>query len=239
MPDGSTLTMPPPSVVASALEALDLAPGASFLDVGCGSGYVTALAAVMAGPGGAVHGIECMSSRLEAARANMRRLRERVPAASHLVSAAGPSPATAASAAEALAGAALSLSNVLIPECTDGRLYDALYCDTSIGEEDLPSFLSLLRSGGRAVVVLGEELLLLTRGPSGEAHDFARASLCKVSGDFGELEDPTPWEVQEAIARIKAREHKRGLEQAKVGGARMDRRAPPGPGRRAFRALPR
>jgi protein-L-isoaspartate O-methyltransferase len=218
MPDGSTLTMPPPSVVATALEALDVAPGGSFLDVGCGSGYVTAVAAVMAGPGGSVHGIECMSSRLEAARANMRRLRERVPAASHLVSAAAPGAAAAASAAEALAGATLTLSNVLVPECTDGRQYDALYCDTSVSEEDLPSFLSLLRPGGRAAVVLGEELLLLTRGPSGQGHDFTRDVLTKVSGDFGELEDPTPWEVQEAIARIKAREHKRGLEQAKVRG---------------------
>lgn len=218
MPDGSTLTMPPPSVVAMALEALDLAPGRAFLDVGCGSGYVTAVAAVMVGPAGSVHGIECVSSRLEAARANMRRLRERLPGSSALVGAAAPAAAVASSAADALSGAALSLGNVLIPECTDGLLYDALYCDTSVGEEDLPAFLSLLRPRGRAVVVIDEELLLLTRD-GGDAHDFSRAALTKVSGDFGELEDPTPWEVQEAIARIKAREHKKGLEQAKVGAA--------------------
>jgi protein-L-isoaspartate O-methyltransferase len=217
MPDGSTLTMPPPSVVATALEALDLAPGCAFLDVGCGSAYVTAVAAVMAGPAGTVHGIECMTSRLEAARANMRRLRERLPASSHLVSATSPAAATASSAAEALAAASLCLSNVLIPECTDGLMYDCLYCDTSVGEEDLPAFLSLLRPGGRAVVVIDEELLLLTRAGA-DPHDFSRSALTKVTGDFGELEDPTPWEVQEAIARIKAREHKKGLEQAKVGG---------------------
>jgi len=216
MPDSSTLTMPPPSVVATALEALELSPGRAFLDVGCGSGYVTAVAAVMVGPTGTVHGIECMSSRLEAARGNLRRLRERLPASSQLVSAASPAAAAASTAAEALSVAALSLSNVLIPECTDGLLYDALYCDTSIGEEDLPAFLSLLRPQGRMVVVIDEELLLLTRASS-DAHDFARTMLMKVSGDFGELEDPTPWEVQEAIARIKSREHRKGLDQAKVG----------------------
>jgi protein-L-isoaspartate O-methyltransferase len=217
MPDGSTLTMPPPSVVATALEALDLSPGRAFLDVGCGSGYVTAVAAVMVGPSGTVHGIECVSSRLEAARSNLRRLRERLPGSSCLVGAASPAAVAASSAPDALAAAALTLSNVLVPECTEGLLYDALYCDTSVGEEDLPSFLALLRHGGRAVVVLEEELLLLTR-TGADAHDFSRAALAKVSGDFGELEDPTPWEVQEAIARIKAREHKKGLEQAKVGG---------------------
>jgi protein-L-isoaspartate O-methyltransferase len=217
--DGSTLTMPPPSVVAIALEALELGPGASFLDVGCGSGYVTAVAAVMAGPAGCVQGIECVSSRLEGARANLRRLRERLPASSHHLMCASPAVVEASfGAGEALAAAGLSLSNVLIPECTNGRLYDAVYCDTSVSEEDLPSFLALLRPGGRAVVVLEEELLLLARtGP--EPHEFSRGALAKVCGDFGELEDPTPWEVQEAIVRIKAREHKKGLEQAKVGFA--------------------
>ena len=64
---------------------------------------------------------------------------------------------------KALAGVDLSLSNVLIPECTDGQLYDALYCDTTLSEEDLPAFLSLLRPQGRMTVVIEEELLLITR----------------------------------------------------------------------------
>ena len=36
-----------------------------------------------------------------------------------------------------------------------------------------------------------------------------------IGSDFGELEDPTPWEIQEAIRRIKERERRRGAEQAK------------------------
>jgi protein-L-isoaspartate O-methyltransferase len=216
MPDSSTLTLPPPSIVSMALEALDLAPGHAFLDVGCGTGYVTAVAAVMVGPCGTVHGIECISSRLEGARANLRRLRERLPASSHhLITAAAPVAAAAVGALEALSAAALRLSNVLIPECTDGVMYDAIYCDTSIGEEDLPAFLALLKPTGRAAVVINEELLLICRGGAGP-HDFGRAVISKVSGDLGELEDPTPWEVQEAIARIKDREHRNGVEHAKV-----------------------
>ncbi len=60
MSDGSTMTLPPPSFVAMALERLALGgrtssgqPGAaSFLDVGCGTGYVTALAACLVGDKG-------------------------------------------------------------------------------------------------------------------------------------------------------------------------------------------
>lgn len=63
MSDGSTMTLPPPSFVAMALEKLALGAGsgpagsgikgaASFLDVGCGTGYVTALAACLVGDKG-------------------------------------------------------------------------------------------------------------------------------------------------------------------------------------------
>jgi protein-L-isoaspartate(D-aspartate) O-methyltransferase len=78
MTDGSTMTLPPPSFVATALEKLCLGPSTSFLDVGCGTAYVTALAACLVGDKGSVHGIECVSSRLEAARSNMKQLRERL-----------------------------------------------------------------------------------------------------------------------------------------------------------------
>lgn len=216
MTDGSTLTLPPPHFVATALEKLDPAPGASFLDVGCGSAYVTAVAACMAGPMGTVHGIECLSSRLEGARNNLRNLRDRLPA-QHL------GQALVSNAASALSRVQLTLTNVLIPECTDGHLYDCIYCDTTLSEEDLPAFLSLLKPMGRMVVVIEDEALLITR--SHDPHDFSREGLMKMTpGDFGELEDPTPWEVQEAITRIKSRECQKGLSQAKVGPRGVGRR---------------
>ena len=56
MQDASILTVPPPSFVAKALEQLALQPGESFLDVGCGSGYVTALAACLIMPSPVIKG---------------------------------------------------------------------------------------------------------------------------------------------------------------------------------------
>jgi SAM-dependent methyltransferase len=74
MSDGSTMTLPPPSFVASALERLGVGRTAtSFLDVGCGTGYVTALAACLIGdvPGAQVQVglaldgyLHCISLRL-------------------------------------------------------------------------------------------------------------------------------------------------------------------------------
>lgn len=74
-------------------------------------------------------------------------------------------------------------------------------------------------------VVIEEELLCITRSGA-DAHDFTRESVARIQGDYGELEDPTPWEVQEAIARIKQREMSKGLTQAKV----RDRRTQQGGG---------
>jgi protein-L-isoaspartate O-methyltransferase len=137
--------------------------------VGAGSGFVTALAACMLGGGGTVHGIECLSSRLEQARANLRVLRERLPPENMLRGLLGD-------AHSALAAARLSLTNVLIPECTDGQLYDAIYCDTTLSEEDLPAFLALLKPQGRMTVVIEEELLCITRSGADAhcPHDFTR-----------------------------------------------------------------
>ncbi|QJW36355.1 protein-L-isoaspartate O-methyltransferase family protein [Cellulosimicrobium protaetiae] len=47
-----------PSTVAAMLRLLDVAPGARVLDVGSGSGWTTALLAVLVGPSGSVLGVE-------------------------------------------------------------------------------------------------------------------------------------------------------------------------------------
>jgi hypothetical protein len=55
----------------------------------------------------------------------------------------------------------------------DGTTFDALYCDASLSEEDLPMFLSLLKQRGRMFVVIEEEAVLVTR-TGDDAHDFTR-----------------------------------------------------------------
>ena len=58
LPIGLGQTCSQPSTVAAMLRLLDVPPGARVLDVGAGSGWTTALLAVLVGPGGSVLGVE-------------------------------------------------------------------------------------------------------------------------------------------------------------------------------------
>jgi len=58
LPIGWGQTNSQPSTVRAMLRLLDVAPGQRVLDVGCGSGWTTALLAHLVGPNGAVLGVE-------------------------------------------------------------------------------------------------------------------------------------------------------------------------------------
>lgn len=58
LPIGFGQTNSQPSTVRAMLDLLEVAPGQRVLDVGCGSGWTTALVADLVGPGGSVVGVE-------------------------------------------------------------------------------------------------------------------------------------------------------------------------------------
>ena len=62
-----------PSPVADMLELLAVEPGQRVLDVGCGSGWTTALLAALVGPGGTVRGVELVPELVEQGRQNLSR----------------------------------------------------------------------------------------------------------------------------------------------------------------------
>jgi protein-L-isoaspartate(D-aspartate) O-methyltransferase len=60
-----------PTTVRHLLELLDVTPGDRVLDVGCGSGWTTALLAHLVGPKGEVYGVEIVPELVEFGRSNL------------------------------------------------------------------------------------------------------------------------------------------------------------------------
>ncbi|WP_436698819.1 protein-L-isoaspartate O-methyltransferase family protein [Nocardioides sp. BYT-33-1] len=75
LPLGYGVTNSQPSTVRAMLTLLDVEPGDRVLDVGCGSGWSTALLAHLAGPHGHVVGVELIPEVLAMARAALGRSR--------------------------------------------------------------------------------------------------------------------------------------------------------------------
>lgn len=70
---GYGATISAPHMHANALEAIldKLVEGAKVLDVGSGSGYLTACMAHMVGPSGKVHGVEHIGELVKQSKANI------------------------------------------------------------------------------------------------------------------------------------------------------------------------
>lgn len=73
LPIGYGQTNSQPTTVRNLLALLDAQPGDRVLDVGCGSGWTTALLAELVGSGGEVIGVEVVPELVEFGRANLAR----------------------------------------------------------------------------------------------------------------------------------------------------------------------
>ncbi|CAM9680233.1 unnamed protein product [Phaeothamnion confervicola] len=95
-----------PHMYATALDALDLHPGLSFLNIGSGTGYFNSVVAAVTGADAINHGVEIHADVLEhARRCNIAHVRRWL--ASRTAEQGGHAPAAAGSAASATAGAAI------------------------------------------------------------------------------------------------------------------------------------
>ena len=175
-----------PHMHATCLEALDLRPGASVLDVGVGCGVVAAAAAVIVGRGGRVVGIDVRRECVALARDNIARL-------------AAGCPQYAAAAAEC----SIEHGNAFITQGTPHRgAYDRVHVGASCPPSALPPLLRLLkpRGGTMVVPVAPSDLRVITVKPTGAVTQRVVSQV-----RFSELEVPTDAEVVLATLRLERR----------------------------------
>ncbi|XP_047600222.1 protein-L-isoaspartate O-methyltransferase domain-containing protein 2 isoform X2 [Lutra lutra] len=139
-----------PCIYSEVMEALDLQPGLSFLNLGSGTGYLSSMVGLILGPFGVNHGVELHSDVIEYAKQKLDFF-IRTSDSFDKFDFCEPSFVT---------GNCLEIS----PDCSQ---YDRVYCGAGVQKEHEEYMKSLLKVGGILVMPLEEKLTKITRtGPS-------------------------------------------------------------------------
>ncbi|KAM4830901.1 protein-L-isoaspartate O-methyltransferase domain-containing protein 2 isoform X2 [Urocitellus parryii] len=129
-----------PCIYSEVMEALDLQPGLSFLNLGSGTGYLSSMVGLILGPFGVNHGVELHSDVIEYAKQKLDFF-IRTSDSFDKFDFCEPSFVT---------GNCLEIS----PDCSQ---YDRVYCGAGVQKEHEEYMKSLLKVGGILVMPLEEK----------------------------------------------------------------------------------
>ncbi|XP_056363103.1 protein-L-isoaspartate O-methyltransferase domain-containing protein 2 isoform X1 [Oenanthe melanoleuca] len=139
-----------PCIYSEVMEALDLQPGLSFLNLGSGTGYLSSMVGLILGPFGVNHGVELHSDVIEYAKQKL----------DFFIKTSDSFDRFEFCEPSFVIGNCLEIS----PDCTQ---YDRVYCGAGVQKEHEDYMKSLLKVGGILVMPLEEKLTKITRvGPS-------------------------------------------------------------------------
>lgn len=139
-----------PCIYSEVMEALDLHPGLSFLNLGSGTGYLSTMVGLILGPFGVNHGIELHSDVIDYA---YQKLESFIKTSDSFDRFEFCEPSF-------VAGNCLEIP----PE---SRQYDRVYCGAGVQKEHEDYMKNLLKVGGILVMPLEEKLTKITRtGPN-------------------------------------------------------------------------
>jgi len=171
-----------PHMYAMCLENLDIQPGNIILDIGSGSGHLTALAGYLTGPSGLVHGLDLFDHIIEFSKKNMANyLASRKP---------DDSPIT-------LDHVHFIKRNCFLPS-PEVVLYDRIHVGCCCPESHLKFLYEILKPNGILVTPFGDKLIKAVKKENGEIN-----MLTLVSVRYSDLTLPSDAEIKEAQKQIE------------------------------------
>ncbi|XP_063315738.1 protein-L-isoaspartate O-methyltransferase domain-containing protein 2 [Pelobates fuscus] len=135
-----------PCIYSEVMEALDLHPGLSFLNLGSGTGYLSTMVGLILGPFGINHGVELHADVIEYAK---QKLDQFVRTSDSFDKFDFCEPCF-------VSGNCLDIS-------LDSSAYDRVYCGAGVQKEHEEYMKNLLKIGGILVMPIEEKLTKITR----------------------------------------------------------------------------
>ena len=129
------------------MEALNLEPGLSFLNLGSGTGYLSTMVGLILGPYGVSHGVELHEDVVEYANEKLNKFRLTSPAVDKYE----------------FCEPKFRVGNCLLIDTTSVRQYDRVYCGASCPPEHENYMKNLIKVGGILIMPLNEHLLQIRR----------------------------------------------------------------------------
>lgn len=157
-----------PCIYSEVMEAIELEPGMSFLNLGSGTGYLSTLAGLILGGNGTNHGVELFQDVIEYAHKRLESFIKTVPSFDDF---------------EFCEPQFVCGNCLLLPS---GYAYDRVYCGAACPSEHENYMKNLLKVGGILVMPLEDQLLQIKRTGQSE---WESKGLLSVS--FATLKDPT------------------------------------------------
>ncbi|XP_007903408.2 protein-L-isoaspartate O-methyltransferase domain-containing protein 2 isoform X1 [Callorhinchus milii] len=135
-----------PCIYSEVMEALDLQPGLSFLNLGSGTGYLSTMVGLILGPFGVNHGIELHDDVVEYA---YQKLENFIKTSDSFDKFEFCEPSF-------VVGNCLEIAS-------DSRQYDRVYCGAGVQKDHEEYMRNLIKVGGILVMPLEEKLTKITR----------------------------------------------------------------------------